>query len=415
MKIVEKTMTVQEVMEKQVMSRSLMVTLVNPMQCPHSTKNSIALSEDSLETSELSASGVVESEDDEYLVRTYRALSETIIDCYGIDFRKDGVLKAALPLFKGTEHNNVFPVYKDHGRSIDDWLGKANDAYFDESSDPKGVNQVLAFDKIACGEKVVRGVKTRALNCVSVTVSFDWEKSHPELEDDIFFRKWWKGESVDGRRCLVVATKITAVKETSLVWKGADSTATARQSEEEKEKMDNEMSLSEGVKQEETKQEETKQEETKQEEKNQEQNDVNDPAYVSARLSEMVESLKVKVEELQAKANISAMFMDREKKQLAAFVALTMDKAGADATMSMADSLDPEKLMALTESYRKKADALYYFQCGKCGSHDVSRQSSVKPTAENEAGTDDDGVSNKAKELANIKREFNRKRVQNRK
>lgn len=170
-------------------------------------------------------SGIVHQEDGQHIYRTYRALSEVYIESHRVSFTKPGVLKGALGKFT-TLGNSSIPVFKDHQRTVDAWIGKVTDAYYDNAGEPKGVNQIIAYDKPACGDVICRGVLSGALSSVSVTVDFEWEKSHPDMKDDDFFMKVWFGEvDKDGKPYHIVATKIHSCMETSLVWAGADPNA----------------------------------------------------------------------------------------------------------------------------------------------------------------------------------------------
>ena len=77
----------------------------------------------------------------------------------------------------------------------------------------------MKLDKKA-DPKVCRGVASGALDSVSVTISFEYEKSHPKMSDFDFYMRM--GEVVDGKTVQALVTKVNRVYELSVVWQGAD-------------------------------------------------------------------------------------------------------------------------------------------------------------------------------------------------
>jgi len=151
-------------------------------------------------------------EDEEYFYPTFRALSAAIIPDRAIDFSEGNVLKKSVKKLKGQT------VYKDHNLSVNDWVGVVAKTTWDESKDiPPGINANLKINK-KWNERIVDGIKDRAIHSVSVTVLFDYKKSHPDLEDF-----WYHiGEEIGGEIVRMIATKIISFGEISLVWQGAD-------------------------------------------------------------------------------------------------------------------------------------------------------------------------------------------------
>lgn len=148
-----------------------------------------------------------------------RFISAVIVDNYycPFDLTKEGVLKAALPMFKG------LGLYKDHHRSVDNNIGAVMDCYYDDTSKPPGINGWACIDRELdplSAIRLERGYVTR----FSITLSFSWEKSH-KMNDDAFYEAL--GDVIDNELVRLIVTKITSITEVSLVYYGADPNAKA--------------------------------------------------------------------------------------------------------------------------------------------------------------------------------------------
>jgi hypothetical protein len=158
--------------------------------------------------------------DTDYIYPLFRALSAVIIPGYWVEFPAD-VLKASVPLLEGQT------VYPNHdNEKIEGWLGAVNQSLWDQagqfSEGVPGINAELKIDwKV--NPLIARGLLMTppAIHSVSVTVVFTYDYSHPELEKE---RKFWDllGEEVEGSIVRLVANKIEAYHEISLVTQGAD-------------------------------------------------------------------------------------------------------------------------------------------------------------------------------------------------
>jgi len=155
------------------------------------------------------------TEDDTYLYVSFRALSATQFPWRGmmLDFSKEGVLKKGYRLLKGQT------VYSNHDTRVENWLGVVAQSKYDESVIP-GINARLKLTK-EFNQKVIAGIKEGAIHSASCDVVFQYEKSHPNLDDFWYLQ----GEEVDGQVVRVIATNIISFGELSLVWQGADSLA----------------------------------------------------------------------------------------------------------------------------------------------------------------------------------------------
>lgn len=158
----------------------------------------------------------VEASEEDFVTVTFRALSAAMLADRAIDFSKDGVLRRSTKMLNGQT------VFKDHETSVDNWVGRVIATFWDTKTEglPPGINADLQLDMVK-DPMAVRGVLQGAIHSASVTVSFQWVPSHPQLmEDGSFFSML--GEEVDGEIVRVVVTKIDKFMEISLVWQGAD-------------------------------------------------------------------------------------------------------------------------------------------------------------------------------------------------
>ena len=172
---------------------------------------------------ELDASQI-QPKDDEFITPVYRLLSEVIISkYYPTDFSKPGVLKNSMGLLVGQTINC------DHESDVANAIGSVKSTFWQEAYKlpngkvvPAGINGQMLIDAKS-NPRIARGIlmDPPSIHSNSVTVSFAWEKSHPEMSDSEFYQALGsynsKGELV--RR---VVSEIYGYSETSLVSNGAD-------------------------------------------------------------------------------------------------------------------------------------------------------------------------------------------------
>jgi len=161
--------------------------------------------------------------DADFVYPIYRALSEVVVNKYGpIDFSTPGVLKKSMKKLQGQA---VFP---NHDCNVGNELGVVIECAWQEEKTyegvkvPAGFNARLKLDGKS-NPKTIRGVMMDppAVHSTSVGVTYKWEKSHPEMEDNDF---WNKLGSYDKEGTLIrrVVTEIVAYHEISFVTHGAD-------------------------------------------------------------------------------------------------------------------------------------------------------------------------------------------------
>jgi hypothetical protein len=158
----------------------------------------------------------LQPKDSDYVMIPVRALSATEVQSRMFNFGHlgGGPLRNSI-----SEFNNLI-ILKDHDMSVDNWIGTTEQAYWDQSADiPPGVNVMMKVDTKA-DPKTARGLISGALNSVSVTVSFDYEPSHPDMNEMDFVMNL--GQEVDGKTVQALITGIKRVYELSTVWSGAD-------------------------------------------------------------------------------------------------------------------------------------------------------------------------------------------------
>jgi hypothetical protein len=120
-------------------------------------------------------------------------------------------LKSAVPLFDG------LTLYANHDADVNDWKGMIQEPVWDDENTPPGINAKAVFDRTV-DPKLARGVETKALRSFSVTIWFEYVRSHPDLA--YFYDRL--GEVVDGQMVRFIVTKINQAGEVSVVWEGED-------------------------------------------------------------------------------------------------------------------------------------------------------------------------------------------------
>lgn len=165
--------------------------------------------------------------DEEFIEPMFRLLSETIVskNWNPTDFSQNGVLKASMKMLLGQTVNC------DHETNIGNAIGAVSQVMWQESykdgsfTIPAGINGILKIDGKA-NPRIARGIlmEPPSIHSNSVTVQFKWDKSHPQMEDNEFYRKLgtYDSKGVMVRR---IVTEIVRYLETSLVSHGADSFA----------------------------------------------------------------------------------------------------------------------------------------------------------------------------------------------
>lgn len=162
---------------------------------------------------------------DQFIRPVFRLLSETIVHrkYNPIDFAKNRVLKASMPKLLGQT------LYGNHEALVGNELGSVSKVSWEESYTasnglivPAGINGELLIDGKS-HPQIARGIlmDPPSIHSNSVTVSFEWEQSHPKMERSEFMSKIGTFGS-DGELVRRIVSEIHAYHETSLVAHGAD-------------------------------------------------------------------------------------------------------------------------------------------------------------------------------------------------
>ncbi len=138
-------------------------------------KKKAILNQEEAESQELLPE-IVNSFDEDFVTVTYRAISSTVLADRPIDFTNKAMLKKSVSALDGQT------VFKDHNTVVDNWVGRVTKAYWDTKTEgvPPGINAELRLD-IVKDPMTVRGVLQGAIHSASITVTFEWEPSHPNL------------------------------------------------------------------------------------------------------------------------------------------------------------------------------------------------------------------------------------------
>ncbi len=148
---------------------------------------------------------------EEFFVKMARLLSMAVTPYRKFDFTREGVLKKATGLFEGVT------LYTNHYADVNRWSGLVQGCVWDDKNTPPGINGLIVVDKTV-DPKLARGLEIKALRSLSVTIWFNYERSHPDLAN--FYDRL--GEIIDGEMVRFIVTEITNAGEVSVVWEGED-------------------------------------------------------------------------------------------------------------------------------------------------------------------------------------------------
>jgi|GEM_PF-2057669 len=148
---------------------------------------------------------------EEFLVKPWRLLSKACTPYRFFDFSQGEVLKNAVALFADKT------LYTNHTPDVNNWKGFVKAPWWDEDNTPPGINGLMVIDR-TIDSRLARGVEIGALRSASVTVWFEFKRSHPDLRN--FYD--YLGTEVDGEVVRFIVTKITNCGEVSIVWEGED-------------------------------------------------------------------------------------------------------------------------------------------------------------------------------------------------
>lgn len=344
----------------------------------------------------------------EFVEVVFRALSAAPIGDRSVDFSNAVMLRESVPLLNGQT------VFKDHETVVDNWVGRVVDTFWDPGTSdiPAGVNARLRLDAVK-DPMAVRGVQQGALHSVSVTVSFQWQPSHPDLMEQ---GRFWDllGDEIDGKEVRIVVTKIERYWEISLVWQGADVYAKqigpdGRPILLEHDLQKTELSISKNEKEALAMKDKLKDTLTiflgKQvnDENAKELLDAHFAAVVkekeesfqkeldakTAELAQASSLLEIKDKELETartelagvkkEADLGREFLSSERKEAIRLCKLAKGDKVSPVILKTLEEADLSVVQAWKEEFQKEVEDRFPLQCGSCGGKAVSRQSSLSP------------------------------------
>jgi hypothetical protein len=332
-------------------------------------------------------------------------LSATPVQNGTISFaHQDGkALQDAVDLFSN------LTILKDHMFSVDNWLGRTEGAFWDTTTAgaPFGITGMMRLDTKS-DPKVVRGLLSGALDSVSVTISFDYEKSHPKMNDSEFFMNL--GEVVDGKTVQALVTKINRVYELSVVWQGADqfaktvndgtintpgipnsqslqpTTSSLKEESVDPKKLAALLGLTLGDNPTEAQITEALQESLK---KHKElETKLTETATAAAELQTQVTALttavtdktnevtalNTTVEELKPQAELGTKFLADTRSEALRLYNLCEDKKATPAMQTLIGNANLEVAQSFIGTYKDRAEQIAPLKCTKCGCTELSRQ-----------------------------------------
>lgn len=166
-------------------------------------------------------------QNEDFIEPMFRLLSATIVskNYNPTDFSQPGVLKASMNYLLGQTVNCDHSTYIGNAiGSVSQVLWQ--EAYKDKGfTIPAGINGVLKIDGKA-NPRIARGIlmEPPSIHSNSVTVQFKWDKSHPDMDDEEFYMKLGTYDE-HGNMIRRMVTEVVRYLETSLVSHGADSFA----------------------------------------------------------------------------------------------------------------------------------------------------------------------------------------------
>lgn len=327
---------------------------------------------------------------EEFLVKPFRFLSQTLTPYRFFDFTREGMLKSAVSLFDG------LTVYANHDADVERWKGYTQKPVWDTENEPNGINALMVLDRTV-DANLARGVEIGALKSASVTIWFEYERSHPDLRN--FYD--YLGEEVDGEIVRFIVTKLVRAAEVSIVWEGEDPYAKALGTEDRSQRSEvrgKERNLGAG----EPEGRGTGEEQTK--------NHGGETMELSDKFLKMLEveasgneldsetlevfvekkitGLKAEIDGLKVNAEIGTKHLEGLREKAATlYKALKGEEAKEGFIKNVIKTADLETAQSLVDEYQAGMEETVPLTCPECGAK-LSRQSSVKSEKDVKDGKD---------------------------
>jgi len=324
---------------------------------------------------------------EDYLRLQFRALSAAYLGAggYFLDFSRPGVLRASIPLMlpkeKSGSRRRYLMFHRNHSSAIQDRIGFIQDATWGEASGEQsspGINIEVMLDwKLAPNEARQLLSEPPLVDSVSVSLAFDWEKSHPDMRNYQFWGLL--GDEVDGQVVRIIVTEITEYYHVGLVWEGADEEADkleqrAQKNNEPKSQFGKAKSDNGGKMKSLTISEKTAKRLFEALGLSEEPNEQDLLDAVSA-LMESNEEILTKNSALEERAKAYLKVLEKRRKEIVALIA----KVDGECKKSFETALGVmtwEDLNEIAADYQARLEAKFPLVCGNCGSKNVSARSS---------------------------------------
>lgn len=323
---------------------------------------------------------------EDYLRLQFRALSAAYLGAggYFLDFSRPGVLRASIPLMlpkeKSGSRRRYLMFHRNHSSAIQDRIGFIQDATWGEASGEQsspGINIEVMLDwKLAPNEARQLLSEPPLVDSVSVSLAFDWEKSHPDMRNYQFWELL--GDEVDGQVVRIIVTEITEYYHVGLVWEGADEEADKLQRANRKLQKANDKGQKQDVggmmKNPLTLNEKLAKKIFELLGLSEEPNDEDLLEGVRA-LAEANEELQVKNAALEEKAKEYQRVMELRRNEVVALIA-KVDGSCKKSFETALGLMEWEDLNEIAADYQAKLEAKFPLACGNCGSKNVGARSS---------------------------------------
>lgn len=349
----------------------------------------------------ISSSDSLEPNDSDFVFATFRALSATILSDRPIDFTNEKILKASTTKLVGQT------VFKDHETYVDNWVGKVDSTVWDNKTEglPPGINAVLKLDSIK-DPMTVRGVLQGAIHSASVTVSFEWQPSHPSLMNDGSFFDHL-GEEIEDEMVRIIVTKIDRFWEISLVWQGADEfakqigsdgkpvhqsahipTKLHLQSLSNTTNQENQMNELQDILDKTLGEKITKDNfkaafKSKLEDETQTLKDSHQAEIES--LNAKIDDLKLKNESLIGLADLGKSYLSDQRQETIRLYKLAKSDNVSAVILSTLEKTDLETIQAFQNEFKLEVEEKFPASCAECGSKKISRRSSRESVNQDKA------------------------------
>jgi len=180
---------------------------------------------------------------EDWLLAKFRAISAAYLgpEGYWLDFSRPGMLLASLPLMltKGAGGTRRRPLkfHRNHSDLTQNIIGYISAAQWSEAGGEQsypGINIDVMIDyKLAPNEARQIMAEPPLVESCSISLMFEWEPSHPELESWQFWNLI--GEEIDGQIVRIMVSEILEYRHVALVHEGADEEADKLQKANSKE------------------------------------------------------------------------------------------------------------------------------------------------------------------------------------